>query len=311
VLLRRYARCAASAVALALGVAIAIPAVAFGTTTVRYDPVNTPFTISVDGDSGSNHLELAFTAAGKLAISTPGIAEASPTCTDEGDTIVCAPPPTSPRQPPFPLVFGLGEGNNSLHVSPSFPASIAVDFRSGAGIDSFSGGPEPDRIDSGPGADVVSGGPGTDQMVYAPRITPVAAELNGMPVSGNELDGPPGSRDAIAGDVEDMIGGNAGDLLTGNALANRIEGFKGHDILRGLGGDDELLGDDLSDRVKGGRGNDLLIGAGPGDSLFGGPGNDRIDAKDKQHEKAINCGAGNDRRERATRDRGDPHPISC
>jgi Ca2+-binding RTX toxin-like protein len=97
----------------------------------------------------------------------------------------------------------------------------------------------------------------------------------------------------------------------GNALANRIEGFKGQDVLRGRGGNDELLGDDLGDLVKGGRGNDLLIGEGSGDRLLGGPGIDRIDAKDKQHEKTINCGKGNDRRERATRDGGDPHPISC
>jgi Ca2+-binding RTX toxin-like protein len=100
-----------------------------------------------------------------------------------------------------------------------------------------------------------------------------------------------------------------------------MTGFKGHDVLIGLGGSDRLAGRGLgidfavgraeADRIYGGKGRDFLLAGAGGDRLFGGPGIDRIDAKDKQHEKTINCGKGNDRRERATRDRGDPHPISC
>ncbi|HEY7121224.1 MAG TPA: hypothetical protein VH329_01575 [Solirubrobacterales bacterium] len=319
-MLRRSARCLA--VAIVPAVLALAPATASAVTTVQIDPRNNPQYVSVDSDGGSSHVELSYdTASGLLLFSEPRITSVGQGCTDRGDTVACSPPP--PNGLPFPgtVVFGFRGGDNTAHVASSFPASFHVGFRAGSGADSFIGGPEPDFVDPGPGPDFVSGGGGVDTVNYANRVTPVNVALDGQATSGNELDGPPSARDSLGADIENIVGGNASDRLVGNALPNTITGFKGHDVLIGLGGPDRLEGRGLdvgfavgtaeADRVYGGKGRDVLLGGAAGDQLFGGPGIDRIDAKDKQHEKTINCGRGNDRRERATRDGGDPHPISC
>ena len=249
--------------------------------------------------------------AQRLLFIEPGITEISPTCTQAGDEVACAIPPPSRIPGLANIRISLANGGNSVTVASTVPSTLEFAISSGTGPDVIRGGPEADVIDPGEGADFVSGGGGTDSVGYAQRVTPVSVSLDGTPNSGNELDGPPGARDTLMPDVENVRGGNASDRLVGNRAPNAIAGGKGHDVMLGLGGDDDLQGGDHADRVFGGPGNDLLTGDGPGDALFGGPGIDRIDAKDKNHERVINCGPGNDRRERATRDGGDPHPISC
>ncbi|MEW6492884.1 MAG: calcium-binding protein [Cyanobacteriota bacterium] len=74
--------------------------------------------------------------------------------------------------------------------------------------------------------------------------------------------------------------------LRGTALADKIYGLKGDDILQGEGGDDELFGGQDNDILEGGAGNDTLTGAGfypasynPDGSIFysPAPGNNEID----------------------------------
>src|SRR4029078_5606969 len=60
---------------------------------------------------------------------------------------------------------------------------------------------------------------------------------------------------------ENILGGKAGDTLTGDSSTNRISGGNGNDILNGGDGNDVLQGD---------AGNDILIGGKGADSLFGG-----------------------------------------
>jgi Ca2+-binding RTX toxin-like protein len=238
-------------------------------------------------------------------------------CSDQGPgTVACL-----PRLSLETIQLALGDGDDSVRVSQSFPAAFIVGFRGAAGVDNFLGGPEADWFDPGSGADTFSGGAGGDLVIYSGRTTPIDVQLDGNPVSGNELDGSPGARDSLGTDVEDIAGGNAADRLVGNSLANSIAGFKGADVLVGLGGPDRLSGEDITtdfavggsagNHLYGGRGRDFLFGTASGDFLFGGPGIDRIDASEKRHERVIDCGPGNDRKERATRDGGDPHPIRC
>jgi Ca2+-binding RTX toxin-like protein len=76
--------------------------------------------------------------------------------------------------------------------------------------------------------------------------------------------------------VENVIGGSAGDKLGGNGLANFLAGNAGDDILKGGGGDDVLDGGEGNDTLEGGAGNDHLVG-GPGDDILkGGAGDDVI-----------------------------------
>ncbi len=68
-------------------------------------------------------------------------------------------------------------------------------------------------------------------------------------------------------DAINVIGGDAGDLISGNALANLLDGGAGNDVLRGLAGDDTLAGGLGDDRLTGGAGADEMSG-GDGDDVF-------------------------------------------
>ncbi len=67
------------------------------------------------------------------------------------------------------------------------------------------------------------------------------------------------------GTIENYIGGDGIDYVTGNSVGNDIYGGRGNDKLYGLGGRDELFG---------GRGDDILDGGADFDNMTGGDGND-------------------------------------
>ncbi|MFC3615728.1 M10 family metallopeptidase C-terminal domain-containing protein [Lutimaribacter marinistellae] len=81
--------------------------------------------------------------------------------------------------------------------------------------------------------------------------------------------------------IEHGTGGTGDDVLTGNAMANRLEGRAGNDSLLGREGNDTLLGGDGTDTLNGGNGNDVIQGgeteADLRDVVYGGNGNDNID----------------------------------
>jgi Ca2+-binding RTX toxin-like protein len=74
--------------------------------------------------------------------------------------------------------------------------------------------------------------------------------------------------------IENAIGGQADDAVTGNDLANKIWGGGGNDTINGQSGDDLLLGEDGDDSLTGGAGADFLLGGLGGDYLDGGTGVD-------------------------------------
>ena len=67
--------------------------------------------------------------------------------------------------------------------------------------------------------------------------------------------------------IERYIAGHGHDDITGNRVANRIEGRDGNDRIWGAQGDDRLYGGAGDDRLYGGPGNDRLAG-GPGTDTF-------------------------------------------
>ncbi len=70
--------------------------------------------------------------------------------------------------------------------------------------------------------------------------------------------------DSLSG-IENVVGSNDGDDITGDDGANRLEGLGDDDILSGGRGDDTLLG---------GEGDDVLLGGGGTDVIDGGAGSD-------------------------------------
>ena len=161
-----------------------------------------------------------------------------------------------------------GDGNDSI-----FPSSGSDTVDAGAGDDEirqFFGETE---------ADVYNGGSGTDRANYQSAPAPVLVTLDG---SAN--DGIAGENDNVNPDIEDVLGGNFADTLTGNASDNQLDGGLGNDVLNGGDGSDGLVG---------GRGNDTLTG-GPGtDALDAGDGVDRLLARDTSNDD-VSCGGGAD-----------------
>lgn len=83
--------------------------------------------------------------------------------------------------------------------------------------------------------------------------------------------------------IENAIGGSGRDYLTGNAVANNLQGRLGNDIMVGGEGNDHLLGASGADMLFGEADNDTLDGGNNDDGLFGGNGRD-----------TLHGGAGND-----------------
>jgi Ca2+-binding RTX toxin-like protein len=132
----------------------------------------------------------------------------------------------------------------------------------GAGDDVFLTGTVAD------GADTISGGTGVDTIDYSARTTAVVVTLAPTSPSGEPADATAtpavlAEADLLATDMENVIGTDFDDTITGNANANELVGGTGDDTLSGLAGDDVLEGGGLAEI------NHLDCGAGDGDIGFG------------------------------------------
>jgi Ca2+-binding RTX toxin-like protein len=140
----------------------------------------------------------------------------------------------------------------------------------------------------------IDGGAGNDTASYAGTygLTGVSVDLS--------LTGPQPSEGEVITGIENLIGSNFGDTLTGDGGDNVIEGGRGHDSLTGGGGQDTASyrgtsGDVAVDlRITGGQntggaGVDTLDGFA---NLIGGAGNDALTGGVGRN--VIEGGAGND-----------------
>ena len=160
----------------------------------------------------------------------------------------------------------------------------------GAGDDTGGG-------DTGTGGDDDNGSDG-DELSALFTVHPDTVDFNGVK-AGSYLDGTqydadkkndfvilPSDADeaAEAGFVAGtlFLAGNGNDSVTGDTLADLVDGGNGKDSLDGGAGDDTLIGGHGTDTLFGGDGNDLLWGGGNGSSdngkdlLDGGAGDDTL-----------------------------------
>lgn len=111
----------------------------------------------------------------------------------------------------------------------------------GAGSDYLQGGDDNDTLSGDAGADTLDGGNGIDTATYA---------ASGMAVNANLTTGA-GSGGHAAGDafvsIENLIGSNFNDKLTGDGGVNRLTGGLGNDTLDGKAGADVMIGGDGND----------------------------------------------------------------
>ena len=168
------------------------------------------------------------------------------------------------------------------------------------GNDRLLGGDGNDLLSGGLGDDILDGGAGTDTVTYAGQAESVTVSLA---LTTAQATGVAGSDQLI--NVENLIGGNGNDVLTGNAGANNLNGGAGDDFITGGLGDDTLIGGTngaagdtvnyadaiarvtvslavTSAQVTGGAGRDTisgfenLAGSNYGDVLTGSSGNNVI-----------------------------------
>jgi hypothetical protein len=142
----------------------------------------------------------------------------------------------------------------------------------GVGNDRINGGTGDDQLIGEAGADALNGGAGADTVDYSAASVPLTISIDGQ-----ANDGARGERDAVATDVENIVGGSGNDSITGSTAANDLDGGTGNDSIIGGGGDDAIDGGTGNDSIIGGSGNDAVDGGIGNDSLVGGVGDDVID----------------------------------
>ncbi|WEX75374.1 calcium-binding protein [Sinorhizobium numidicum] len=89
------------------------------------------------------------------------------------------------------------------------------------------------------GADFIDGGAGVDTADYREKTVAVSVTLNGGSDSFVFVNGT--AEDTIR-NIENVFGGKGNDTLTGDGLANRLDGNDNKDLLTGSGGADTLDG---------------------------------------------------------------------
>ena len=133
------------------------------------------------------------------------------------------------------------------------------------------------------GDDLLDGGDGIDTASFAAATTSLTVDLSAA-----------GPQDTIAAgidtliSIENVIGGSAGDSISGDGNANLLEGRNGDDIIAGLGGNDVLLGGNGVDALFGGDDNDTFDGGAGGDLIDGEGGIDRVSYSNQTADLTIN-----------------------
>ncbi|MGK9237276.1 calcium-binding protein [Inquilinus limosus] len=126
----------------------------------------------------------------------------------------------------------------------------------GGGDDFLIGGDGSDALQGGDGADVLDGGSGLDVASYAAAGAGVTASLLSPSQNTGSARG-----DRYVG-IEDLLGSQWNDRLTGDRQANHLIGQNGNDVIDGDDGNDALFGGDGDDRLTGRAGADRLDGGG-------------------------------------------------
>ncbi len=138
------------------------------------------------------------------------------------------------------------------------------------GDDTIDGGDGNDLLIGGKGADKLTGGDGDmDTISYRGSVAGVTINLSDGTARGGDAEG-----DTISDDIENVIGSEHDDMLTGNRAVNSLWGLGGNDELDGGRRNDKLYGGAGDDMLDGGAGNDTLEGGYGADMLTGGEGDD-------------------------------------
>ncbi|MFZ7090309.1 calcium-binding protein [Primorskyibacter sp. 2E233] len=154
-----------------------------------------------------------------------------------------------------------------------------------AGDDSLVGGNGNDTLNGGLGSDTLEGGDGTDAVSYMDAAGPVGVGLDGS-VNWGAATGD------IITDVENVLGSNFDDTITGNDSDNLLYGSGGNDTIYALDGADTVVGGEGDDELYGQDGNDILMGGLGADTIAGGTGDDTVSYEDASTAAGVRLDGG-------------------
>src|SRR6266581_4014316 len=195
-------------------------------------------------------------------------------------------------------------GNNGANMLSGGAGNDTLD--GGAGNDVLNGDAGNDLLIGGAGNDVLNGGLGVDTASYATATAAVTVNLG---LTTAQITGGAGTDTLTT--VENLIGSNFNDTLTGDGNANVLEGGAGDDVMDGGAGVDiasyasavlsvtvnlglagpqntggygldtlisieNLNGSEHDDILTGNAGNNFIFAGGGNDLLDGGLGNDTL-----------------------------------
>ena len=160
----------------------------------------------------------------------------------------------------------LGDGNfargnlfNALQFNGDL-RSLIENAIGGSGNDTLIGNNANNVLTGNAGADTINGGNGIDTANYASSNAAININLgDALAESGGHAQGD------ILTAIENVIGSNFDDAITGSTANN---------VLQGLAGADRLFGGAGADILEGGAGDDMLYGGLGADQLIGGDGFD-------------------------------------
>lgn len=175
-----------------------------------------------------------------------------------------------------------GDGLDSL-----YGGNEADSISGGAGDDYIEGGDGDDMILGGVGSDYIDGGNGSDTVSYISSTAWVNVDLS----INNHWNGD-AAWDNIA-NVENIIGSDYADQLTGTTGVNVLSGGLSNDTITGLAGNDTIYGNAGNDRLIAGDNDDLIIGGAGSDYIDGGNGIDTVSYSDSAAWVNVDLGANN------------------
>lgn len=212
---------------------------------IEYDGFTTVFTVTLsDLEPGTNNIQLAIADGGDSSFDSAIFIE--------GDVLVEI-QPANPviASPSDQEVFGTDRNEE-------FIGSDGNDGITGNDLDNTIVGKSGiDAIDGQAGNDIIDGGEDTDTVVYQFDAAGVTVDLS----TGSATDGF-GDSDVLI-DIENIVGSEFNDSLTGDDNANSLTGRGGDDTIDGKGGNDFLVGAAGSDILSGGAGNDSFLFVSP------------------------------------------------
>lgn len=123
-------------------------------------------------------------------------------------------------------------------------------------------------LTGGLGGDTLDGGGGRDTASYASSAAVIVDLFDNSNNAGGEAE------DDLLTSIENLLGSDFNDTLTGDTGDNTLDGAVGDDTLNGGIGADTLFGGTGDDVLAGGNDNDRLVGGLGNDQLTGGAGSD-------------------------------------